>query len=129
MVGTRCLVVWADRIARPLQEQARGDAKAGADQVDTGRVEIRHEEPEAVALRTFNPIRRHRERCREARAQMSDYLDGELDPRAAAGVKRHVRWCPNRRRMLDTARSSPSWSMASPWHFHTLRSPPPRPAC
>jgi anti-sigma factor RsiW len=31
---------------------------------------------------------------------MSDYLDGELDPRAAAGVERHVRWCPNCRRML-----------------------------
>jgi anti-sigma factor RsiW len=31
---------------------------------------------------------------------MSDYLDGELDPRASAGVERHVRWCPNCRRML-----------------------------
>ena len=35
---------------------------------------------------------------------MSDYLDGELDPRAAAGVKRHVRWCPNCRRMLENLR-------------------------
>jgi anti-sigma factor RsiW len=50
--------------------------------------------------RTLNPVRQHRERCREVRAQMSDYLDGELDPRAAAGVERHVRWCPNCRRML-----------------------------
>jgi anti-sigma factor RsiW len=48
----------------------------------------------------LNPITRHRERCREVRAQMSDYLDGELDPHAAAGVARHVRWCPNCRRML-----------------------------
>jgi hypothetical protein len=49
---------------------------------------------------TLNPARRHRERCREVRSQMSDYLDGELEPRAAAGVERHVRWCPNCRRML-----------------------------
>lgn len=35
---------------------------------------------------------------------MSDYLDGELDPRAAAGVNRHVRWCPNCRRMLANLR-------------------------
>ena len=27
-------------------------------------------------------------------------LDGELDPRTATGVKRHVRWCPSCRRML-----------------------------
>ena len=55
-------------------------------------------------MATWNPVKRHRERCREVRAQMSDYLDGELDPRAAAGVKRHVRWCPNCRRMLETLR-------------------------
>lgn len=52
----------------------------------------------------MNPIKRHRERCREVRAQMSDYLDGELDARAAAAVKRHVRWCPNCRRMLENLR-------------------------
>jgi len=55
-------------------------------------------------MATWNPVKRHRERCREVRAQMSDYLDGELDPRAAAGVKRHVRWCPNCRRMLENLR-------------------------
>jgi anti-sigma factor RsiW len=49
---------------------------------------------------TLNPIARHREHCRETRAQMSDYLDGELDPGAAASVERHVRWCPNCHRML-----------------------------
>jgi anti-sigma factor RsiW len=53
---------------------------------------------------TLNPIKRHRERCREVRAQMSDFLDGELDPRAAAGVERHARWCPNCRRMLANLR-------------------------
>jgi anti-sigma factor RsiW len=50
--------------------------------------------------RTLNPVRRHRERCREVRAQMSDYLDGELDPATAAAVERHARWCPNCGRML-----------------------------
>ena len=49
---------------------------------------------------TLNPIKRHHERCRDVRAQMSDYLDGELDPRAAVAVERHARWCPNCRRML-----------------------------
>jgi anti-sigma factor RsiW len=53
---------------------------------------------------TLNPIERHRERCRETRAQMSDYLDGELDERAAARLEHHVRWCPNCHRMLDTLR-------------------------
>jgi hypothetical protein len=27
----------------------------------------------------LNPMKRHRSRCREVRAQMSDYLDGDLD--------------------------------------------------
>jgi len=49
---------------------------------------------------TLHPMRRHHERCREVRAQMSDYLDGELAGPAAAGVERHTRWCPNCRRML-----------------------------
>jgi anti-sigma factor RsiW len=55
-------------------------------------------------VRTLNPVKRHRERCREVRAQMSDYLDGELDRSAAAGVERHARWCPNCRRMLENLR-------------------------
>jgi anti-sigma factor RsiW len=49
---------------------------------------------------TLNPMKRHHERCREVRAQMSDYLDGDLDATAAAAVQRHTRWCPNCRRML-----------------------------
>jgi anti-sigma factor RsiW len=49
---------------------------------------------------TLNPMKRHHERCREVRTQMSDYLDNELDPPAAAAVERHTRWCPNCRRML-----------------------------
>ena len=55
-------------------------------------------------MRTLNPVKRHRERCRAVRAQMSDYLDGELDLRAAVGVERHVRWCPNCRQMLENLR-------------------------
>jgi anti-sigma factor RsiW len=49
---------------------------------------------------TLNPIKRHRDRCRDTRAHLSEYLDGELDERAAARVERHVRWCPNCGRML-----------------------------
>jgi anti-sigma factor RsiW len=49
---------------------------------------------------TLNPVRRHRERCRAVRAQMSDYLDGELDEPTAVRVQRHIRWCPNCRRMF-----------------------------
>jgi predicted anti-sigma-YlaC factor YlaD len=52
--------------------------------------------------RTLNPMKRHHERCREVRAQMSDYLDGDLHARVAAGVDRHARWCPNCRRMLTS---------------------------
>lgn len=50
--------------------------------------------------KTLNPVRRHRERCAAVRAQMSDFIDGELDERTAARVARHARWCPNCRRML-----------------------------
>ncbi len=32
---------------------------------------------------------------------MSDYIDGELDLGTARRVRRHVRWCPNCRRMLE----------------------------
>lgn len=48
----------------------------------------------------LNPMRRHREHCRHVRAQMSDYIDGELDPTTARTVDRHTRLCPNCRRML-----------------------------
>jgi len=48
----------------------------------------------------LNPMERHRRHCRETRAQMSDYLDGELDPQPAHAVKRHVLWCPSCRRFL-----------------------------
>jgi len=49
---------------------------------------------------TINPVKRHRERCRDVRAEMGDYLDGDLGTQAAAAVKHHVRWCPSCRRML-----------------------------
>jgi predicted anti-sigma-YlaC factor YlaD len=49
---------------------------------------------------TLNPIKRHRDRCRETRAHMSGYLDRELDEQTAARVKRHIRWCPSCGRMF-----------------------------
>jgi anti-sigma factor RsiW len=49
---------------------------------------------------TLNPRRRHHEHCHDARARLSEYLDGELDERSAARVARHVRWCPSCHRML-----------------------------
>jgi anti-sigma factor RsiW len=53
---------------------------------------------------SLNPVKRHRERCRETRAQMSDYLDSELDAGAVSAVERHVRWCPSCRHMLTNLR-------------------------
>jgi anti-sigma factor RsiW len=50
-------------------------------------------------MATLNPIERHRERCREARDRMSECLDGELGEERAA-VDRHLRRCPNCRRLL-----------------------------
>ena len=35
---------------------------------------------------------------------MSDYLDGELGQQTARRLERHVRWCPNCRRMLANLR-------------------------
>jgi anti-sigma factor RsiW len=49
---------------------------------------------------TLNPIKRHRDRCRDTRAQLSEYLDGELDGRTVARVERPIRWCPSCGRML-----------------------------
>jgi len=53
---------------------------------------------------TLNPVTRHREHCREARASMSDYLDGELDEPVARRLRRHVRWCPSCQRFLANFR-------------------------
>ena len=39
---------------------------------------------------------------------MSDYLDGELDPRTATFVEGPVRWCPSCRRMLANLRRAAS---------------------
>ena len=55
-------------------------------------------------MRTLNPVKRYREHCRVVRAQMSDYLDDELDARAAAKVRRHVRMCPNCHRIFENLR-------------------------
>jgi len=53
---------------------------------------------------TLNPVTRHREHCREARASMSDYLDGELDEPVARRLRRHVRWCPSCQRFPANCR-------------------------
>ncbi|WP_249011920.1 anti-sigma factor [Conexibacter sp. DBS9H8] len=50
----------------------------------------------------INPITRHRARCRQTRALMSDYLDDDLDPESRRRVARHTAWCPNCGRMLRT---------------------------
>jgi len=51
-------------------------------------------------MKSLNPVSRHRERCRETREKMSEYLDGELEPGAVAAAERHVSRCPNCRRLL-----------------------------
>jgi predicted anti-sigma-YlaC factor YlaD len=53
---------------------------------------------------TLHPVRSHHDRCRAVRAEMSDYLDGDLDEHEQAAIERHVRWCPNCRRMLSGLR-------------------------
>ena len=53
---------------------------------------------------SLSPVTRHREHCRETRAQMSGYVDGELEPRAAAAAERHLRWCPSCARLLTNLR-------------------------
>jgi len=55
---------------------------------------------------TLNPVKRHRDRCRQVRAQMSEYLDGELDERDVRALERHVRFCPDCRRMLASLRGT-----------------------
>lgn len=55
---------------------------------------------------TLNPVTRHREHCRAMRELMSEYLDGDLDRRRAAAVRRHARWCPNCRQMLRNLRAT-----------------------
>jgi len=55
-------------------------------------------------LSKLNPMARHRAHCAHVRAQMSDYLDADLDERSARAIDRHVRWCPNCRHMLKNLR-------------------------
>ncbi len=53
---------------------------------------------------TVNPVAVHRAHCRHVRELMSEYLDGELDSKTAATVRRHARFCTNCRRMLRNLR-------------------------
>ncbi len=52
----------------------------------------------------LNPMTRRQSRCRETRAQMSDYLDGELSGDDSKRLERHTRWCPSCARMLTNLR-------------------------
>ena len=70
------------------------------------RLSFTEQAKERLLVRTLNPVKRHREHCRAVRVQMSEYLDGELDPRAAAKVRRHALMCPNCRRMLENLHRS-----------------------
>ncbi len=54
-------------------------------------------------MRAIDHLAHRHERCRETRARLSEYLDGELGEERAA-VERHLRWCPNCRRMLANLR-------------------------
>ena len=49
---------------------------------------------------TLDPIKRHRENCRETRGHMPSYFDGDLDPSTEAGMRRHMAACPNCGRMF-----------------------------
>ncbi len=40
--------------------------------------------------------------CQEIKQQLSDYLDGELDPAVCAELEQHLRGCDNCRVMVDT---------------------------
>lgn len=59
---------------------------------------------EMSGLSKLNPMARHRAHCAHVRAQMSDYLDSDLDEQSARAIERHVRWCPNCRHMLKNLR-------------------------
>ncbi len=40
--------------------------------------------------------------CQEIKQQLSDYLDGDLDPALCAELEHHLRGCDNCRVMVDT---------------------------
>lgn len=41
-------------------------------------------------------------KCRALLSQLSDYVDGTLDPRLCKALERHLRTCPNCRIVLNT---------------------------
>ncbi len=45
-------------------------------------------------------------KCREFVHELSDYVDGELDPRLCREIERHVGECENCRIMIDTLRQT-----------------------
>lgn len=51
-------------------------------------------------MSVLHPIRSHRERCGEARAALSDYLDRDLAPADRRRVEAHLGRCSRCRRVL-----------------------------
>ncbi len=46
------------------------------------------------------------ELCQELKAQLPDYLDGELESQVCAEIERHIQGCDNCRIMVDTLRKT-----------------------
>jgi anti-sigma factor RsiW len=45
-------------------------------------------------------------KCGEMLAELSDYIDGELEARLCAEIEAHMRECPDCRVMVDTLRKT-----------------------
>ena len=60
------------------------------------------------------PDMHHDHICRELSAQLSDYLDGELDEALCAELEAHLAECPNCRVMVDTVRKTITLFQAQP---------------
>ncbi len=46
------------------------------------------------------------ELCQELKAQLPDYLDGELQSQVCAEIERHIQGCDNCRIMVDTLKKT-----------------------
>jgi len=49
---------------------------------------------------------RHSAECRDLLAQLSDYLDGELEARLCAELEKHLAGCDDCRVLVDTTRKT-----------------------
>ncbi len=48
----------------------------------------------------------HTQSCRELKAQLSNFVDGELDDAVCAEIERHLAECDNCRVMVDTLKKT-----------------------